>query len=162
HDDAVKVAARMAKFGINAVRFHHMDMQSTPGGIFAADGRTLDPEQLDRLDFFIAQLKEHGIYADLNLHVSRTYPDMPTWEGMPSYHKGVDQFVPEMIGWQHRYARDLLGHVNRYTKSRYADEPAVAIVEINNENAIMQDWSGGRLDAMPAVYAGELTRQWND
>ena len=30
HEDAEKVAARMAKFGINCVRFHHMDMQSAP------------------------------------------------------------------------------------------------------------------------------------
>ena len=77
HEDAEKVAGRMAKFGINCVRFHHMDMQTAPTGIFAADGRTLDPDRLDRLDYFIAQLKAHGIYADLNLHVSRTYPDAP-------------------------------------------------------------------------------------
>ena len=140
------MAARLAKFGVNAVRFHHMDMQKAPGGIFAADGKTLDPDQLDRLDFLIARLKENGIYADLNLHVSRTYPGMPTWEGGPTYHKGVDNFIPEMIEWQHRYARDLLTHVNPYTKARYADEPAVALVEINNENALLQDWWGGRLD----------------
>jgi hypothetical protein len=30
---APKVAARMAKFGINCVRFHHMDMFSAPMGI---------------------------------------------------------------------------------------------------------------------------------
>ena len=69
HEDAEKVAARMAKFGINCVRFHHMDMFSAPSGIFAKDGRTLDAGQLDRLDYFIAELKKNGIYADLNLHV---------------------------------------------------------------------------------------------
>ena len=162
HDDAAKVAARLAKFGVNAVRFHHMDMQTAPGGIFAADGKTLDPDQLDRLDFLIARLKENGIYADLNLHVSRTYPGMPTWDGGPTYDKGVDNFIPEMIEWQHRYARDLLTHVNPYTKTRYADEPAVALVEINNENALLQDWWGGRLDEMPPAYAGVLQRQWNE
>jgi hypothetical protein len=161
HDDAAKVAARLAKFGVNAVRFHHMDMRTAPDGIFAADGKTLDPGQLDRLDFLIARLKENGIYADLNLHVSRTYPDMPPWDGGPSYHKGVDNFIPQMIEWQHRYARDLLTHTNAYTKARYADEPAVALVEINNENALLQDWWGGRLDEMPPAYADVLKRQWN-
>ena len=155
------VAMRLAKFGVNAVRFHHMDMQKAPGGIFAADGRTLDPDQLDRLDYLIAQLKENGIYADLNLHVSRTYPGMPTWAGGPTYDKGVDQFIPEMIEWQRGYARDLLTHTNPYTHSQYAGEPAVALVEINNENALLQDWWGGRLDDMPAAYAAELERQWN-
>ncbi len=162
HQDAEKVAARLAKFGINAVRLHHMDMMSTPDGIFARDGRTLDADQLDRLDYLVAQLKKHGIYVDVNLHVSRTYPDMPRWDGMPNFHKGVDNFHPKLIEWQKQYARDLLLHKNPYTKSTYAAEPGVAIVEINNENALMQDWWGGRLDAMPPVFADELSRQWNE
>ncbi|MDR3635304.1 MAG: carbohydrate binding domain-containing protein [Isosphaeraceae bacterium] len=162
HGDATKIAARLAKFGVNAVRFHHMDMQVTPNGIFAVDGRTLDTEQLDRLDFLVARLKEHGIYADLNLHVSRTYPDLPAWEGMPSFHKGVDQFFPRMIEWQREYARALLTHTNPYTKTRYADEPAVALVEINNENGLFHEWWDGGFDEMPAIYADELGRQWNE
>lgn len=161
HGEARQIAARMAKFGINCVRFHHMDMQTTPSGIFAADGRTLAAGQLDRLDFFIAELKKHGIYADLNLHVSRSYPDMPEWRGMPSFFKGVDNFFPAMIEWQRGYARDLLTHVNPYTKTRYAEEPAVALVEINNENALSHEWWSGALDDMPDGYAGELRRQWN-
>jgi hypothetical protein len=161
HADAEKVAARMAKFGINCVRFHHMDMDPAPRGIWAADGRTLDPGQLDRLDYFIAQLKKNGIYADLNLHVSRVYPGFPEWEGGPSFHKGVDNFMPGMLHLQRAYARDLLGHVNPYTKTRYAVEPAVALVEINNENGLLQVWGDGQLDRMPGVFTKELTRQWN-
>jgi hypothetical protein len=69
-----------------------MDMQTTPGGIFAKDGRTLDPDQLDRLDFFIAELKKRGIYTNLNLHVSRTHPDRPRVEK-----RGNDRFDKEWI-----------------------------------------------------------------
>lgn len=161
HADAARIAARMAKFGINAVRFHHMDNQSAPGGILARDRRSLDPGQLDKLDFLIAELKKQGIYADLNLHVSREYPDAPRWEGMPSYFKGVDQFDPKLIDWQKRYARELLTHQNPYTKTKYIDEPAVALIEINNENALLHEWWGGGLDAMPPALSGELARQWN-
>ncbi len=161
HADAEKVAARLAKFGANAVRFHHMDMQPAPGGLLSDDVRTLDPGALDRLDFLIARLKDHGIYADLNLHVSRTYPGLPTRDGMPSFHKGVDNFDPTAIRLQRDYARNLLTHVNPYTKARYADEPAVALVEINNENGLIHEWWTGQLDAMPDPFAGELTRQWN-
>src|SRR5687767_8276070 len=122
-DAAEKVAARMAKFGINCVRFHHMDMMNSPGGIFAKDGKTLDPEQLDRLDYFIAKLKEHGIYTNLNLHVSRTHPDRPKSEKKtnPDYDKGVDNYEPAMIAAQKDYARDLLTHKNAYTGNRYVD-----------------------------------------
>ena len=60
--------------------------------------------QLDKLDYLISRLKRHGIYVDLNLHVSRSYPDRPRWEGMPDFFKGVDNFDPEMIAQQRRYA----------------------------------------------------------
>src|SRR5262249_53396139 len=132
-----------------------------PDGLLAADRRTLDPGQLDKLDHLVAQLKRHGIYVDLNLHVSRSYPGRPRWEGMPEFFKGVDNFDPELIEQQRRYAQDLPSHVTPYTKPRYADEPAVALVEINNENALLSDWWGGRLDAMPDPYASELGRRWN-
>jgi len=75
-DDAEMIAARLAKFGINVVRFHHIDMQPFPNGIRARDGkstRQLDPEALDRLGNFIAALKRHGIYANLSLLVLRPF-----------------------------------------------------------------------------------------
>ena len=162
HDDAEKVAARMAKFGINCVRFHHMDMQTAPGGIWAKDYAGLDAGQLDRLDFFIAQLKARGIYADLNLHVSRTYPDRPAAEkaGNPNYDAGVDNFDAKMIALQKDYARALLTHVNAYTKNAYAAEPAVALIEINNENALLTLWHYGGLDKLAAPYRAELAGMW--
>lgn len=161
HEEAEKVAARMAKYGINCVRFHHMETSTAPNGLVKADRKTLDPERLERLDYLIAQLKAHGVYANLNLHVGRAYPDRPKWADMPSYFKGVDNFDAAMIRSQMQYARDLLHHVNPYTKTRYADEPAVAIVEINNENALFNEWSGGGLEQMPDPYAADLRGRWN-
>ena len=55
HDDATKVAAHLAKIGINGVRIHHHESQYSPGGMFKKSGEW-DPEQIDRLDFFIAEL----------------------------------------------------------------------------------------------------------
>lgn len=162
HGDAEKVAARMARFGINAVRFHHMDNQKAPRGLWSRDGQTLDPDQLDKFDYLFAQLKKRGIYADINLHVSREYPGRPRWEGMPSYYKGVDNFDPLMIDLQKRFARDLLARTNPYTKTSYVNDPAVAIVEINNENALTHEWFTGQLDDMPAEYAEPLARRWNE
>ncbi|HEX2951145.1 MAG TPA: cellulase family glycosylhydrolase, partial [Armatimonadota bacterium] len=161
HQDAEVVAARLAKFGINCVRFHHMDIRVAPGGIFAQDKYNLDPQQVDKLDYFIAQLKKHGIYSDLNLHVSRTYPDMPEWKNMPGFGKGVDNFYAPMLKLQHDYARDLLTHLNPYTKTRYVDEPAVAIIEINNENGLYREWAQGHLEDMPDPYLHDFRQLWN-
>lgn len=161
HADAEKVAARMAKFGINCVRFHHMDTSTAPSGILQKDRRTLDPEALDRLDYFVNELKKNGIYSNLNLHVGNPYADVPKYEGS-GYFKGVDNFFPAMIEQQHAFAKALLTHVNPYTKLAYTADPAVAFIEINNENGLIMEWNGKALDALPDPYAAEFSRQWND
>jgi len=162
HADSQKIAARMAKFGINCVRFHHLDMQSAPGGIWKADMRSLDPGQLDKLDYFMAELKKNGIYTDLNLHVSRTYPDRSANEkvGNPPFDAGVDNFCAAMIGFQKEYARALLTHFNPYTKASYNSESAIALIEINNENSLLTAWHYGTLDHIAVPYRTELSLLW--
>ncbi|HEX2949092.1 MAG TPA: carbohydrate binding domain-containing protein [Armatimonadota bacterium] len=157
HEDADKVAARMAKFGINCVRFHQMDSSTAPDGLFSQDRRSLDPDQLDKLDYFVAQLKKNGIYADLNLRVSRSYPGLPN---PGNSFKGIDNYYPPTIVFQKEYAHDLLLHVNKYTGNRYIDEPTVAVVEINNENGLARTWWDGKLDNIPELYSSELSAQW--
>ena len=61
----------------------------------------------------------------------------------PRVDKLVDLFDPDLIAAQRRYAADLLGHVNAYTHARYADEPGVGLVEINNENSLFM-WGAER------------------
>jgi hypothetical protein len=161
HADADIAARRLARFGVNIVRLHHMDTADAPIGILQRDRLTLDPEYLDRLDYFVAALKRQGIYCDLNLHVGRAYPGMgEIWPGGDTYFKGVDNFHAPMIALQKDFARDLLHHRNPYTGNRYADEPAIAIVEINNENGLIWEWHAGHLDAMPDPFRADLTRQW--
>ncbi len=159
--DAERVAKRLARMGINAVRFHHMDAAWESNLLLADDRETLHPDRLDRLDWFIAKLIDHGIYIDLNLHVSREYPRGVRWEGMPDFFKGVDLFVPELVESQKSYARQLLTHRNPYTGRRYIEEPALALVEINNENGLLFWWSTRSLDRMPDAYAKVLTDRWN-
>ncbi|GAA0569758.1 carbohydrate binding domain-containing protein [Rhizomicrobium electricum] len=161
HEDADIVARRMARFGINIVRLHHMDTHNAPNGLLENDRITFNPEYLDRLDYFIAALKRQGVYVDINLHVGRTYPGFATWPGGDNYFKGVDHFYPQMVKLQKDYARDLLSHRNPYTGTRYGEEPAVAIVEINNENGLIREWGAGALDGMTEPLRGEITRQWN-
>ena len=171
HDTADKLAARLASLGINCIRFHHMDNQTAPRGIWKVGTpkkNEFDPDQLDRLDYFIAALKKRGIYANINLHVSRNY-----WEGedfpdglandherrelLPHYGKGLDKINDQMIRMQRDYARALLTHVNPYTKTAYAAEPCVAIVEINNENSLLQL----KVSALPDYYRNDILKKWN-
>lgn len=164
-DKADAIARRLSAYGVNIVRFHHMDMQVFPNGIFADKGmEKLSPEALDRMDYFIAALKKEGVYTNLNLHVSRTWSKVKGWpnaDKLESYDKQVDIFHPDLIAANKQYARDLLTHVNAYTTTRYADEPAVAAVEINNEDTVFL-WGGEQnLAGLPEPYAAMLQKQWN-
>ncbi len=162
HEQAERVAARLAALGINCVRLHHMDSRSIWGN--SPDKLTIDPEKLERLDYLIYQLKLHGVYVNINLHVSRTLGKKEGFSGeteRPKYDKGLDNFEPRMIELQKKYARDLLLHVSPYTKTAYAQEPAVAMVEINNENSLYSIWNKGDLDELPEPYATTYRKLWN-
>lgn len=162
HDQAERLAARLARLGINCVRMHHMDSYSIWGD--SPNKLTIDPKKLERLDYLIYQLKLHGIYTDINLHVSRWFGEAEGFtarEARPNYDKGLDNFEPRMIELQKKYARDLLAHVNPYTKTPYTREPAVAFVEISNEDALFAIWGGGQLDGLPDPYATTFRKLWN-
>ena len=153
HEQAERVAARMAHFGINCVRLHYMDWPYGPEGfplakepsIFAKDGseRNLNPEMLDRLEYLIYQFKEKGIYIDVNLYVARY-----------QYHyKGQNATNAFIQAKEREYAKDLLTHVNPYTGLPLAKDPVVAVVELNNEDALFTTYHGGnlRLPDWPSV-----------
>jgi hypothetical protein len=175
--DAAFWAATLARLGVSCVRLHFLDIEA-PRGIIApdrSDTRSFDAEQLDRLDFFIAELKKRGIYSNLNLNVGRRYK---AGDGVRDHEligtgKALTYFDPRLIELQKEYARKLLTHYNPYTKSEYRNEPAIAIIEIVNENSIVAAWVKGRLRGLktsgppenwqdiPPFYEQELTKLYN-
>jgi hypothetical protein len=177
HEVSERMARRMASLGINCVRLVGFDGPAYPAGLWRDGGawagfphESFDPEALDRFDFLVAQLKEQGVYVDLALHVFRNYgeddgfPPVAEGEALPDFGKGVDQFYPRCIEEQKRFARMLLEHVNPYTGNAYAREPAVAVLEVSNEDGLTAAWKGqfGGFERLPPAYKRELTRQWND
>jgi hypothetical protein len=163
HADADAVASRLSRFGVNAVRLHHMDSTPAPNGILEPDKLRPDPENLDRLDYLIAALAKRGIYVDINLHVGRNYPGYPAMgssKDLPEYWKGVDEYTAPMMALQKDYARALLSHNNPYTGHSYLAEPAVAFVEVNNESSLLREWSSGHLDNLAPTYTAPLLKRW--
>jgi len=168
HDKATadRMADRLARFGTNCVRLHHIDMHDIWGGSNARTFMTFDPAQLDRLDYFVYALKQRGIYVNLNLHVSRSLDErdgFPPNVNRPSHDKGIDNYYRPLIDANKKYAKDLLEHVNPYTGVAYKDEPAVAMIEINNEDSILNTWGGwGDLHQIRDPFLAELRRLWNE
>jgi hypothetical protein len=159
--DAAFLASTLARFGVNSVRFQFLDLE-VPRGLIAKQGdstRMLDADALDREDYFIAELEKRGIYIDFNLLVGRPFragDGVKDAEALRQGAKGTSLFDARLIELQKEYARQLLTHLNPYTKLRYAEDPAVAIVEINNENAINVGFH-----APAPFYQEELTGLYN-
>ena len=160
------VAARLARFGVNMLRLHTPDAR-WGGFIDYAQGntRSLNPEALDRYDYFVAQLKRHGIYVYFDLLDYRKFlpgdgvrdaEQMGTrWEHSI---KGASIFDRRMIELQKEFATQLLTHRNPYTGLRYVDEPALAVQEITNENSLFYLHNQ---NLMLPSYVEDLRRLWN-
>ncbi len=184
-DAADQLAIRLSRMGANIVRLHFIDGgYGRPISIwdpaYPNDTRHFDSLQVNRLDYLVYQLKKHGIYCDINLHAGRNFRSgdgVKDYDQFPNFalNKPATQFDPVMIQLQQEYASNLLSHVNPYTHLRLADDPAVAIVEISNEDSMLYSFANDQLGAianasacgqgmscgLPASYSSQLDRLWN-
>lgn len=151
-DSADADAERLARLGVNCVRFHYMD--ATKG-------------DWSKFDYLAAALKRRGIRWNFNLHVGRVPEVEGGAKGTPCG-KVVTIFEPSCREWLRGYARSLLRRVNPHTGLAYADDPALAMVEIDNEDSLVVPWLLGDpdhwlgcLETLPARWRAELVRQWN-
>ena len=132
----------------------------------SGDWTRWNPDALDRLDYFLAQLKFQGVYWNINLLVGRVFGK---GDGLDPAISKLDWKAAHAVGFFHAphletqkaYARRLLAHVNPYTGIALGQDPALAVVEINNENGLLHTWMSGDFDALPEPFAGDLKRQWN-
>lgn len=176
HEQAEFYAQVLANQGYNCIRFHHTDAEWTncffkytynENGIASAE---INKKRLDDFDYFFNELKKRGIYSNINLLTGRKFSST---DGLPKEVDNTKSFKSNhLLGFwnekslnlQKEYAFDLLSHVNPYTKIAYKDDPAVAIVEINNENGLLQGYLNENLDEYK--YSGELWQEledkWND
>lgn len=129
-----------ARLGLDAFRVHVWDTEISDG-----DGNLLDNEHLRLFDYLIKKLKERRIrilmtpiafwgngYPDQNEH-TRGFADKF------KYNKKKLVTNDTAIAAQERYVKQLLLHVNPYTKLSYLDDPDIIACEINNEPAHGED-----------------------
>lgn len=174
-NQAQAMAARLRKLGINAVRLHHLDTmavdETNPPRSVLSTGPypSFNPVAIDRLKTFVEALSENGIYINLNLRVG--YRFRPDIDGLPpldnqqsrpaSVGTPIHVYYPELIERQERYAQELIRRLG------LVDNPALAMVEINNESSLLAAWQGDAWygdtwhNAIPSAYAPELRKHWD-
>jgi len=167
HEHSEKIALRLAKIGVNIVRFHQLDAEWDTPNIFkftkgprCANTQEFDTESMDALDYLCYCLKQQGIYLYLDIF---TYRRFKTEDGLPNAHllgdcgKPYFCFNRRMIELQKKLAYDIWNHFNPYTQLKYKDDPAFVMGEIVNEGDL---WSQ-KVTLEP--YASEyrsLFREW--
>ncbi len=149
NEDAGKLAVFLAAQGINAVRLHHHDNGLVDPN--AADSTTINLKTLDRLEYLIARLKEQGIYLTFDVYTSRKLKPgdkLEVFERYPDYlstgHTGAKnafQFCDDAFENWKTFARNWLTHRNPYTGLTLAEDPAVILVNLSNEDTIGNGWN---------------------
>jgi len=148
---ADKRAAFYRKYGINAVRLHKYADNFGWGGIQSKDSFVeFDAAALDRMDYQIAKLKEAGVYVKLSAH----FGSQKLGPGDKKYVPFIDElgpfkgnrietphsavhYSPDLQNVQILHTTNLLKHKNPYTGLTYAEDPAIAFIEIINEQSIL-------------------------
>jgi len=168
------IAVRMAKFGINLVRIHLMDVEGQNGLFENSTLNTLQisASRLDLMDYFIKCLKDRGIYFNFCIQSGRIYKtgdgiDAPVQNDQSKY---VTLFNQKLIALQKDFAQKTIGHVNPYTGLSYANDPAMATLELTNENSLFNGWLGWQSDfifgdtksGIGSFYSSELDSLFNN
>ncbi|MVN21441.1 membrane or secreted protein [Mucilaginibacter sp. HMF7410] len=122
----------LARMGADAFRVHIWDTEITDTA-----GNLLQNEHLKLFDYLISKLKERNIKIIITpiAFWGNGYPerDEHTAGFSSKYNKGQATVNENAIKAQENYLKQLLQHVNPYTKLNYRDEPDIIAAELNNE-----------------------------
>ena len=128
-------AKYLRKFGINAAREHALFDELTTHG-------KLDPKKLDQYDWWFAELKKNGVYSAWSVFYHFTigsddgYPPELFDELPKGDTYGLITASPKLWEIRNKWVVAMLQHKNPYTGLRYVDDPALATVEMQNEDSI--------------------------
>jgi hypothetical protein len=166
----------LARGGCNLLRLHELDNR---GGekynlvrrciideAYPNNNRSteLDPEFRDRVDWWIACAKKRGMYVYLVVRAYRTFREgdgVPNADKLDRAAKPYAFFDPRLIELQKQYAQQwLFDHVNPYTGLPNGLDPAVCMLEVENEDSLFFGHVPWRQFVEP--YRTNFQKMWND
>lgn len=171
-DEVDKWVSTLSKFGINAVRLHKFTWDATDG----VHSTQLTPSHWERLDRFARMLREAGIYYGWShIYGHRVLPadsarmlaygevrelEYP-WAHLNGSTSGLVNFAEDLQDINIELTVNMLEHRNPDTGLRYADDPALAFVELQNEDDIFWGALMRSLEQAP-TYRALLCRKFSD
>lgn len=133
HDVATRYAEQLRRHGYNMVRFHFVDALLMRG---SKQDLVFNPEELDRFQFFAAQLRAHGIHWVMDILSSQNAALGNVFPHRWAENRGMLQrifFEPAALAHWQDLARQLLTTRNPYTGMSFAQDPHTAGLVLVNE-----------------------------
>ena len=134
HESVDYLARKLAKLGVNMIRFH------SPMFDRGSDVTKVDQKKLDNLHYLVAAMKKQGIYTKISFYFPLWF-EIKKGYGIPGYDAIANKkpfallyFDDRMQAIHRSWARGILTTKNPYTGVPLGRDPAVAIVEIINED----------------------------
>lgn len=158
-ETATRYARQLRMHGYNIARFHFLENVLMSGRDKDFD---FDPEQLDRLHFFMAALKREGIYWMLDVMTSwnGAYGDVGTdrWADRRNVKLGVYLDESDRQHWR-QLADRLLMLKNPYTGMSPLQDPALVSVTLVNEGGLNSLLNHRRSEELNRTFGKWLSAQ---
>jgi hypothetical protein len=164
-EDLVHHARFLAKRGVNMVRYHgHLEPKNDGSRLTDADHKAL--QEAWKL---VAAMKQVGIYTTLSPYWAANLKKVPAaWgiEGWPedASPQGLLFFNDRLQEAYKAWMKALLTQPNPYTGIPLAQDPALAIIQLQNEDSLLfwtqQTIKGKQLELLGRKFAAWLTRKY--
>ncbi len=163
--DLAHHARFLAKRGVNMIRFHG-EVESKAKGAGLTDVNTKEIDDAWRL---VAAMKKEGIYTTISPYWAASLKVVPgSWgiEGWPEKQnpQGLLFFNPRLQEGYKAWLKALLSPVNPHTGIPLAEDPALAIIQLQNEDSMlfwtMQGVKGRQLEVLGEQFGHWLAAKY--
>lgn len=158
--DLLHHARFLAKRGVNMVRLHRQispDLTARPDAAIT----DIDEAERDAIWRTVAAMRQQGIYTTLSPYWGVPMKFAPHWNiaggpGQPAL--GLLFFDPQLEAAYRQWLRRLLTEPNPYTGLPLAKDPALAILQLQNEDSLLF-WT---VDSIQGPQREALERRFTD
>lgn len=154
-DSVDYLARKLAKLGVNMVRFH--------SPLWGEDLETIDKQKLDDFQYLVSAMKKQGIYTHLSFYFPLWVNVKPSdgiagYESIQNKHPfGLIYFDQQFQQIHRGWIQQIMTAANPYG-NKLSHEPALAIVELVNEDSLFF-WTFSKQN-IPDVQWKKLEKQY--
>ncbi len=159
-EDLAHHARFLAKRGVNMVRLHgHMDPKDKNARVTDVDEKAIDEAWK-----LVAAMKKEGIYVTISPYWSANVKHVPAQWGLDGWPEsespfGLLFFNPKLQEGYRAWLKALLSRPNPYTGIPLAKDPALAIIQLQNEDSLLF-WTAQSIKGKQAELLGRQFGEW--